>query len=147
MSVPEKIFYADIESYRRHFESNYCAGPIVTFDGIPVHFRRNDFNHCMFESSMRNGIKDTFSFTRAQRINWIKETLTNPEAELYFGYDKNKKQIRHDRRVSVVFEDFVVIIGLKKENVAGNYRGWFITAFQADNSITKIKNMKKWERK
>ncbi len=32
----------------------------VTFDGIKVFFSKDKFDHAFFESTKRNGVKDTF---------------------------------------------------------------------------------------
>jgi hypothetical protein len=79
------IFFASEAECRAHFERIYCQGPITTFDVIMVRFRKKHFEHCFFESSGRNGIKDTFSPPRAERIDWIKAALEDPMSELYYG--------------------------------------------------------------
>jgi len=50
MSYPPLLSYQTIGEYRAHFERVYCQGPIVTFDGIAVRFRKEDFDHAFFES-------------------------------------------------------------------------------------------------
>ena len=47
------------------------------------------------------------------------------------------------RRVSVVYENYVVIIQLSKKH-DGTLKGHFKTAYVADNSIGKIRNSPKW---
>lgn len=128
-----------IEQYRIHFEAVYCHKPIITFDQIAVRFYKRDFDHCMYESSVRNKIKDQFSIERSERIDWIKATLENPNAILYQGWDKTKKTYDSARRVAVVFEDFVVVIALR-----ANKKARFITAYLADNSMAKIRMSPKW---
>ena len=144
MCQPSKVYYATEEEYREHYERVYCQCPIITFDGIKVYFRKNQFNHCMFESSRRNNVKDTFSYTRAKRIDWIKETLTNPKADLYQGWDKKNIAIDRNRRVAVLYEDFIVTIRLKYNQDGSIIKADFVTSFKADNSIGKIRNMPKW---
>ena len=46
--------------YKEYFYKTYCSKPIYTFDGIPVTFRRNKFNHAFFESSEYNKKKIFF---------------------------------------------------------------------------------------
>lgn len=143
--LPLKIIYATPDEYRRHFERVYCRGPIITFDGIPVWFRKQDFDHCMYESSHRNRVKDVFSRDRAERIDWIGSTLINPRAELYQGWDKKRHHIDSNYRVAVTYETFVVIIRVWLVG-KGQLKADFITAFLADNSIGKIKAMPKWDK-
>jgi len=143
MEFPPKVYYKTEEEYRRHFEQMYCRGPIVTFDNIHVYFRKRDFDHCMFESAMRTTIKDTFSRYRAERIDWIKQTLINPDAELYVGWDRSKKRYDKSRRVAVVYEDFVVVISIKRKKESLR-KAYFITAFLADKSIKKIRKNPVW---
>jgi len=139
MSVPAKVFYVSIDEYRIHFERVYCRAPILTFDNIAVRFRRSDFDHCMFESSNRDGNKDAFSKDRSERIDWIKATLQHPQAELYEGWDSKRKCYDHTRRLAVVYENFVVIIALTDDKKAR-----FVTCYFADNSIEKIRKGKRW---
>ena len=143
MPVPPKVIYPAVAEYRQHFERVYCNGTILTFDGIAVRFRKEDFDHCMFESSKRDKVKDQFSKERSERIDWIKATLENPEAELYQGWDGKQKCYLPDRRVSVVYEEFVVVIQLVG-HPHGPRKAIFITAYLADNNIDRIKRGPKW---
>ncbi len=115
----------------------------MTFDGIPVRFRESDFDHCMFESSKRNGVKETFSRKRAERIDWIKATLADPSADLRQGWDKRRKRIAPERRVAIAYEEFAVIIAISKPK-RGGYIADFVTGFLAENNILKIKAMPRW---
>jgi hypothetical protein len=143
MPFPPKVIYATEGEYRQHFERIYCGGPVLTADGIPVHFRKQHFDHCMYESSHRNNIKDVFSKDRSERINWIKDTLENPDSELYVGWDKTKKRYDSASRVAVVYEEFVVVIRITTA-ANGTRKGQFVTAYLADNSIGKIRANPKW---
>jgi len=138
---PSLVKYNGIEEYKAHYVKFYCKKPIVTFDNIPVIFRKNQFDHVFFESSQRNNIKDEFSKDRAERIDWIKATLQDRDAQLYQGWDRKNRKYDHTRRVAVAYEDYVVVIRLR---TSGNQRGEFVTAYKADNSIRKIKNNPKW---
>ena len=69
MDYPPFVYYETIDDYRVHYEKIYCCDPILTFDGISVRFRKNQFDHCFFESTRRNGIKDEFSQERKKRID------------------------------------------------------------------------------
>ncbi len=140
---PELVIYETVDEYRQHYEKYYCKRPVITFDGIRVFFPKNKFTHAFYESSDRRGAKDVFSLQRAQRIDWIKNTLQCKEATLYQGWNARKKSYFADGRVSVVYENFVVIIrlSLKKD---GSLKGNFVTCYQADNSINKIRMSPLW---
>lgn len=132
---PSKIYYTTEAEYRVHFEETLCRAPIMTFDGIPVRFRNLHFDHCMFESIRRNGIKDKFSPKRAQRMDWIRETLINPDSKPRQGWDTNSNCLNPNRRVTVLYERFVVVIRCwwkcgKKLDAE------FVTCFIADDADT-----------
>jgi hypothetical protein len=148
MRLPPLVIYKDEADYRSHYLRVYCAGPIMTFDGIQVRFRRQQFDHCFFESSKRNGIKDLFSADRAQRIDWIRAVLESPEPELYEGWDHSRKRADRRRRVAIVQGEYVVIIALTDD-----CRADFVTAFVAEPSvpgqlstIQKIRRGRKWQK-
>ena len=110
-----------------------------------MHFYDSNFDHAFYESSVRNGSsnkpksKDIFSPRRAARMMWIKDVLANKEAKMYVGYDSKTKGYTRTKRVSVVKGDYVVVIQLYKEDQAR-----FITAYVADNSISKITSGPEW---
>ncbi len=135
----ELLIYDTPNQYKAHYEEHYCKRPILTFDGIPVFFSKDKFSHAFYESSDRRGSKDLFSIERSQRIDWICITLESRDALLFQGWDSKKKCYHANSRVSVVYENFVVVIRLSlKRN--GMLKGNFVTCYQADNSIGKIKN-------
>lgn len=133
--------------YRRHYENVYCRGPIRTFDGIAVRFRKRDFNHCFFESTRRDGSKNVFSRKRAERMDWIKTALQDPNSERYQGWDRVRKRYDKTRRVVVVMGNYVVVIALTGSKTAD-----FVTAYVADtpgrpgqpSTIDKIRSSPKW---
>ena len=139
MQYPPLVQYNCAKQYGAHFHSAYCRGPVTTFDGIAVRFRRTDFDHCFFESVSAKD--DTFSSARAERIDWIKAALQDPNSERYLGWDKKKRKYRKDRRVTVVMGNYVVVIALTNAS-----SGDFVTAFVADNASTlqKIRTSPKW---
>ena len=144
MTSPPLVNYDAVWKYREHYENVYCRKPILTFDGISVWFRKQQFNHVFFKSTQRDDNKDTFSNIRAQRIDWIKATLQNPDAELYCGWDKYKKKCDPTSRVNIAYGDYVVIIQFtKRQN--GTMKCKFKTAYLADESIGKIKKMPRWK--
>lgn len=143
MALPPLVHYATVAEYRSHYERIYCRGNILTFDGIRVHFGASKFGHMFYESTARDGRKDVFSPVRAQRIDWIKATLEHPGAALFEGWDKTSMRYDATRRVAVIYEDFVVVVamGLKQD---GSLKANFVTCYQADNSIGKIRNSPAW---
>lgn len=143
MTYAPLVKYATVDDYRLHFENKYCCHSLQTFDAISVRFIKTDFDHAFYESSgIRGQKKDTFSFTRAERVDWIEKALLDASAELYQGWDKNRKVIDPTRRVAVVDGNYVVIIQIFK-----NGRARFITAYVADSypTILKIKSSPKWK--
>lgn len=145
MALPPLVHYASVAEYRSHYERVYCRGNIQTFDSIRVYFGASKFDHAFYESTARDGNKDVFSQVRAQRIDWIKATLEHQEAALFEGWDRTSRQYDATRRVAVVYEDFVVVIamGLKQH---GSLKANFVTCYQADNSIGKIRSSPAWSR-
>ena len=133
------------EELRRIWAEEYCRKVIKTHDGIRVHFYDSNFDHAYYESSVRNGSsnkpksKDIFSPRRAARMMWIKDVLADKEAKMYVGYDSKTKGYTRSKRVSVVKGDYVVVIQLYKEDQAR-----LITAYVADNSISKITSGPEW---
>jgi hypothetical protein len=141
MAYPPLVHYSTEAEYRSHYERVYCRGPIATFDGIKVRFRKDQFDHCFFESTKRDGSKDQFSSLRAPRIDWIKTTLEDPAAELHCGWDKKRKCYDSSHRVAVVVGNYVVVIRLTGSGTAA-----FVTAYLADSSstIAKIRQAPQW---
>ena len=135
------------DELRQIWHDEYCTQSIFTFDGIRVHFYDDNFDHAFYESSTRNyqnkskenGYKDCLSAVRLEKMLWIKDVLMDKDAELYCGYDKKTASYKKSTRVSVVKCDYVVVIQIFKEKQAK-----FITAYVADNSITKIRLGPKW---
>lgn len=144
MPRPPLVHYPSVDEYRAHFERVYCRGPVVTFDGIPVRFRKPDFNHCMQKTARgRSGEKVGWAADRLERIDWIKATLEHPQAELYFGWDNKKRAMTRDRRVAVVFGGYVVVIATLPRH--GGLEGRFVTAYSMDaNGLAKVRGMQRW---
>ncbi len=149
MPAPPLVVYETAEQYRSHFERTYCRGSITTFDGIEVRFRKRHFGHCFFESSGRDRIKDTFSRRRAERIDWIAATLRDPDAELYVGWNRDKRRYHPGRRVAILSGEFVVVIALTGEQAAD-----FVTAYVLDSvrpgllsTLQMIRRGPRWHKK
>ena len=134
-------FLDNEDEYRDHFETQYLGGPIVSFDGISVQFRANDFDHAFFESeNRREGDKSLFAIRRAWRINWIRQTLSDNSCELKAGWVKSIGAYDRSRKVYINCEGYVVIVRKVSNN---NWR--FVTAFQPDAAtLTKIQSGPDW---
>jgi len=143
--LPDLLICEDEDEYLAYYRKEYCRKGVVTFDGIRVYFRGNRFPHAFYESSKRDGRKDKFSKMRAQRMRWIRATLENVDSESFQGWDKKKKRYDPGGRVCLVYEEFVVILEMRlKKN--GPLKAEFVTCYQADNSIGKIRNSPKWSK-
>jgi len=147
LSYPELVKYRTEDEYSKHFENMYCRQTTTTFDQIKVRFQKRQFQHSFFESIARNGVKDRFSLKRAERIDWIKAALQDPNSERYIGWDKKHKRFDNSRRVTIVQGNYVVVIRLTGFKMAK-----FITAFVADTenergrntTLDKIRKSPKW---
>jgi hypothetical protein len=129
MPYPPLVKYLSEQKYRQHFEDVYCKQPLLTFDGISVRFRKSHFDHAFFES--KNAKDDTFSMIRAERMDWIKAALEDPNSDRFVGWNNRLKRYDNRRRVTVVLRNYVVIIGVTNKGA-----GFFITAFVADSDRT-----------
>ena len=140
-AYPPLLKLVDEAVYRARFEEIYCAGAVMTFDGIAVRFQKRDFDHCFFESSQRNRIKDTFSQLRAERLEWIAVALQDAAAERFQGWDRDTKTYDKTRRVTLVCGNYVVVIAL-----TGATSARFLTAYVADTprTLAKLKTSPKW---
>ncbi len=141
--MPSLLQLPDETAYRQHFIDTYCQGWIATHDGIPVYFRQNKFDHAFYESTNRNGVKDAFSWVRAERMNWINATLIDPTAVRYQGWNSKTHSYEPARRVDLLHEDFVVVLALGFRH-DGVLRANFVTCFQANNSAAKIRTSPLW---
>lgn len=114
-----------------------------TFDGFRVYFPKQQFDDAFFESANRiKRDKSLFSWKRAERIDWIGAALREKTAELYAGWDRDKKKINNKRRVTLVYGDYVVVlnVSLKKNKAI------FITAYIADDdTLEKIRKNPPWK--
>ncbi|MCF7920527.1 MAG: hypothetical protein K9N06_11505 [Candidatus Cloacimonetes bacterium] len=141
MSFPQLKYLANELEYEKYYMKKYCRKPIITFDNIPVHFHQRDFKHIFFESI--NSRDDTFSFVRAERIDWIEYALRDKNADLRAGWLRKKKAYSLRRRVAIISGDYVVVIQLNNKLTSAN----IVTAYVADKSIGKILSAPKWQKK
>lgn len=138
---PAFIKLGDPQEYLAYFEQHYCAAKIFTFDGIRVFFPKSAFDHAFYRSCMRGTDKSVFAVERAERIAWIKAALADSQAELYVGWNNEKKCFSPNRRVAIVMSDYVVIIQFQNDKKA-----FFITAFIADGyTLSRIRKGMKWK--
>ena len=134
------------EELRELWRQEYCRQEVFTHDGIRVKFYDSNFDHAFYESSDRRQSankakhKDILSPVRLSRMLWIKDTLADPNADMYDGYESKTRKYNPNKRISVVKGNYVVVIELQKGGHAT-----FITAYVADNSIDKIKLSPKWK--
>jgi hypothetical protein len=143
MQYSNLVLYETVAEYKNHFVRKYCKGKLLTFDGIEVRFSAKDFEHAFYEAANKiKHDKSMFSKKRAQRIDWIEETLKDPDSEIYFGWDNEKYQVDYNRRVAITNHNYVVIINLLDKSAR------FITAFMSedDRTIRKIKSSPKWQK-
>jgi hypothetical protein len=141
--MPPLLKLADQNAYRAHYELAFCRGRIVTYDGIPVFFDKEKFDHAFFESSGRRGEKDVFSPDRAMRMDWITAALEDRQALRFQGWNKKRNCCDPTRRVTVVIDDFIVVIALSLTK-ANTLKAKFVTCYCADNSIGKITASPPW---
>ena len=141
MPYPPLRVFNTADDCRAHFEAAYCQGAIVTFDGIEVRFRKSDFDHCFYESSNRDGTKDSFSQLRSERVDWIKAALEDDTADLYQGWDKKRRKYNPKRRVCLVSQNYVVVVAM-----TGHLKADFVTAYVADTgrTLAMIRTSPKW---
>lgn len=139
MSNYSYLWLPNAVAYKKHFVEAYCQAPLQTRHGLQVNFSASSFEHAFYESTNRDGKKDKFSTVRAQRMDWIQVALLDPNADWFEGWERKKKQYSPKRAVCVVQEDFVTVL-----NLTSNGRAKFITCYQADNSIAKIRSSPLW---
>lgn len=140
---PALVHYATETEYRQHYERCYCQAKLHTFDGMRVFFAKQQFEDAFFESRDRRARdKSQFSRDRAERIDWIAAAIAAPAAELYAGWDRDRKRYDRERRITLVWGDYVVVLkmNLKKKTA------FFITAYVAEaGTVSKIRSGPRWE--
>ena len=147
MTFPALIIYDTSLEYKAHFKSVYCRNEIYTFDKIRVYFKEDKFNHSFYESPFRDGKKSSqLSPDRAQRIDWIKYVLENSDASLFQGWNKDSKRHEPDRRVSLILDNYVVVIELSLK-LNKTLKANFVTAYvlSGETTLNKIKSGPKWD--
>lgn len=132
-NLPEFVYLDSEEEYRKYYIEKYCNRKIETWNHVEVKFYSDKFEDAFFESvNNKKRDKTKFSIERAKRIDWVEAALKNENAEIYQGWDRDKKQLSKNRRVVVISpENYVVILNLLKDGSAK-----FITAYLADSPMT-----------
>lgn len=143
--MPALLKLDDEEAYRRHYIRTLAGGIITTHDGIRVYFAQTTFEHAFFESSDRRGADDVFSLARAERMDWIAVALADRNALCVQGWDGKRQCYDAKRRVTVVVQDFVIVLQLSTKR-DGSLKANFVTCFKAENSVVKIRSAPRWSR-
>lgn len=133
-----------IEEYKDYFIKKYCNQEIYTHDKLRVKFYPDQFEHAFYESENRKKRdKSIFSYERAKRMPWIRSVLEDKEAQMYIGWDRDKKKYNEDRRISIITpENYVVVLNIIAEDKAK-----FITAYVASKTnAQKIRSAPKWKK-
>jgi hypothetical protein len=139
---PALVHYATEAEYRRHYEDHCCRAVIYTFDGLRVYFPKQQFDDAFYESANRSARdKSVFSRKRAERMDWLVAAVQDKTAEIFAGWDREKKRIDPKRRVTLIYGNYVVVlqINLKKSSAT------FVTAYVADaGTLAKIRLQPRW---
>jgi len=143
--MPTLLKLDDEGAYRQHYVRTLARAVITTHDGIRVYFGPDKFEHAFFESSDRRGADDIFSLVRAERMDWIAAALADPNALCVQGWDRQRECHDPKRRVTVVVQDFVIVLALSTKR-DGTLKANFITCFKAENSAVKIRQSPRWTR-
>lgn len=132
------------EQLRLLWKEEYCNPdkPIFTLDRIQVRFFEDMFNHAFYESDNRKARdKSILSFNRLEKMLRIKDTLTDPDAILKQGWDRDKKMYDGARRVAFIKDSYMVVI-----RFTGHLKAKFVTAYeiQSERTIQIIKESPDW---
>ena len=147
MSLPALLHYTTEEEYKKHYIEHYCdKSPITSYDGIPVMFYTDRFEHAFYKRTSKSwkARKDRFCQPRGERMDWITYVLQDPTIKPKKGYDKDKDSYDETRRVAFLSEEnYLVVIYINK-----NGQGKFITAYLVDDEETadKIRSSPDWEK-
>ncbi len=81
--------------------------------------------------------KSILSYNRLEKIYWIKEALQDPDAILKVGWDAKNKTYDGSRRITVVKDNYIVVIIIFSPTKAR-----FVTAYEVDaeENLEKIMN-------
>lgn len=84
MELPPLLILESEEEYREHYIRTLANGPaVITPDGIQVDFYEDKFDYVFWgRSSSWQKKKDRFAPERAQRMDWIRPLLVDPNADI-----------------------------------------------------------------
>jgi len=123
----------DEQEYRDHFKQHYVlSSPILTFDSIAVSFKLTHHIEILRKEPAPGQLR-AFCPQRAERLDWIKAGLQDPNANLYFGYDRKRKTVDYNRRVAIVAANYAIIIRMTAQKTAE-----FVTAYIMDERSLKL---------
>ena len=148
MALPKLLTYSTEDEYKQHYLENYCKScPINTFDGIPVMFYPETFEHAFYKRTNKSwkAKKDSFSKDRGERLDWIKIVLQDDSIIPKKGYDKATGSYDNTRRVTFMNSDnYLVVIYINDQNI-----GKFVSAYIVDNerAASLIRNSPNWEKR
>lgn len=137
MALSELLYLSSEEEYKKYFIENYCkVSPIATFDGLPVLFYPEMFEHAFYKRAKASwrAPKDSLDRERCKRMRWIKNVLNDDSIIPRQGYDKARNRYDNSRRVAFLApNDYIVVI----RKAGATWR--FVTAYVIDNERTKKK--------
>lgn len=137
MVLYELLLLSTEEEYKNYFIENYCnVSPIATFDGLPVMFYPEMFEHAFYKRAIANwhAPKSTLDMERCKRMKWIKEVLNDDSIVPRKGYDKARNRYDNNSRVTFLApNDYIVVI----RKAGATWR--FVTAYLVDNEWAKNK--------
>lgn len=137
MALSELLLLSTEEEYKNFFVENYCnISPIATFDGLPVMFYPEMFEHAFYKRAVAKwrAPKDSLDIERCKRMNWIKDVLNDDTIIPRQGYDKAHNRYDNNSRVAFLApNDYIVVI----RKAGPTWR--FVTAYIVDNDRAKRK--------
>lgn len=102
------------------------------------------FYHAFFDTVVHKD--DTFSTVRAERMDWIEATLTDPQTQRLQGYLAKTKTHDPARRVELRHQNFIVVLimGMKQD---GSLKAEFLTCYAVNNNrLPKVQQAPAWNR-
>lgn len=144
MNLPDMLILSTEDEYKNHFISEYCEkSPIATFDGLPVMFYPEMFEHSFYKRTKASwkAKKDKIDFERCKRMPWIKVVLNDSSIIPRQGFDKAHNRYDNESRVTFLAPNNYIVVIRK----AG--KSWrFVTAYIVDNAVAagKIQASPAW---
>ena len=145
MAIPDYLSLPTEGDYKKYFIENYCnVCPILTWDGLPVMFYPDMFEHAFYKRAQKQwrSQKDQVDLERCKRMPWIKEVLSDSTIVPRQGYDKATGRNDSTRRVALLSKErYVVVI-----RYTDNNKWAFVTAYIIDNERTynKLVSAPRW---